>query len=412
MIVPLAAPVWAQRKINPPPDNPWQNFTNGFWDWWHGRERHTKCFDYCDGEQPKSACTTTIYENDKAIEYYNTTRPAYHKKPSDCTYPEGNPGGTVIFGVVPDYEDVARRDGSISNLDVTSGPNLMTTAFGPPPPFLNIPFPPVYEFHTTPTPQGCVPVTGRDTFYVNHFAGTVTRGTACGGDISAVIPVGSNPLKIAVTPDGSLILVTMYDGGVAYIDPKTNQVVFTLPTPAGVHPSGLAISADGTLAYITSYIDINPEVLVINIAQRQIIATIPVTTYPQSVYLTPDGMLAYVTFPFDNAIYVIDTFTLTIARTVAFTAPYGLAFNSTGTRAYIASQSIPGTVQVMDTTSYQIVGSYTVGDGPVDVVISNDDEFLFVTNNGSGSVSIIDLVNNNVQTIPTGPNPRGPVQVQ
>jgi len=248
-------------------------------------------------------------------------------------------------------------------------------------------------------------------YVVNHTLNTVVEMAACTGKILAKIPVGSNPLKVAVTPDGTLALVTMYDGGVAFIDTSSNQVVFTLPTGPDVHPSGIDITPDGTQAYITNYFDTGSSVLVIDIAQRKIINSIDVPTFPQSVYFTPDGLLAWVTLPFNNAIYVIDTLTQTIARTLGVTSPYGMAFNSAGTRAYIANSGA-NAIQVVDTTTYQTVKSYTVGTAPVDVLITSDDGFLFVTNNGGGSVSVIDLANGDVQTVAVGANPRGLVQVQ
>ena len=81
-------------------------------------------------------------------------------------------------------------------------------------------------------------------------------------------------------------------------------------------------------------------VAIIDVAGRRITGAIPVTTYPQSVYVTPDGLLAYVTFPFNDLIYVIDTLTNTVSRTLQVRNPYGVAFNSTGTRAYIAGTRI------------------------------------------------------------------------
>ncbi len=406
----------------PPPDNWWQNnVVNPIWDLSHGYERHTTCYDYCAGKQPRSKCTTRVIKN-TAIDVTHTNGQVvsmferdfpYPQNPNwKCDYDEGNPGGVGIMSAVPSYQDIVAPPSS--ELGALSAGPVQPRDVGAtiPGPFLNLPFPPIYLSDSAPAPQGCTPLPGRDVFFVNHDLDTVVRARACGGDVIAVIPVGSLPLKIALTPDNLLALVTMYDGGVAYIDTATNQVIFTLATPFNVHPSGIAITPDGKQAYITNYFDITPSVLVIDIAQRKILNTITVTAYPQSVYFTPDGSQAWVTFPFANAIYVIDTFTQTIGRTIGIQFPYGLAFNSTGTRAYIASQGSPGTVKVYDTATFQPVGSYTVGAGPVDVSISNDDQLVFVTNGLDGSISVIDLPNGTVQTTPTADHPRGLVQVE
>src|SRR5215475_5385921 len=107
--------------------------------------------------------------------------------------------------------------------------------------------------------------------------------TGCTDSILAVIPVTSNPLQVDFTPDGSLALVTSYDSAISFIDMTTNKVVKTLVTSPDVHPSGIAISPDGSRAYVTNFFLINPSVLVIDIASRSILNTIPLgVQYPQS----------------------------------------------------------------------------------------------------------------------------------
>jgi YVTN family beta-propeller protein len=411
-----AVSLFAQgRKVNPPPDSGFQRFSDWIWDIMKGRERHTTCYDYCAGKMPRSICTTRISKDGNAIEYYTRDLP-YPQNPSfNCDYNEGNPDGVIITGVVPSYED---RSAPVANSYPTSRVSTaktqstrdasnLTALF---PPFLNIPFPPAYLQSTTPQPAGCVPIQGRDALFVNHDNGTVTRVTACGGQMVANIVVGDRPLKIAATPDNKTALVTNYGGGVTFIDLTTNTVTFTLPTP-NMNLSGLAISPDGTQAWVTNYLDLNPVVAVIDLAQRKIVNTITVGQFPQSVYFTPDGLQAWVPAPFVNAIYIIDTTTQTVARVLTFTTAYGIAFNSTGTQAYVANNS-NNIIQVLDTATFQNVATYPVGAGPVDVSVSNDDEWLFVTNNDGGSLSIIDLPNGVTQTVQTGAYPRGLAQVQ
>src|SRR5262249_53485745 len=157
--------------------------------------------------------------------------------------------------------------------------------------------------------------------------------------------------QIEITPDGTTALVTSYDNAVSFIDLKTNKVTFVLKTPFNVNPSGIAIAPDGLHAYITSFNPDNPVVQQIDLTTREVTATIAVTAYPQAAFLTPDGSQLYVTFPFSNAIYIIDTLTNTVALTLAVPAPFGIAFNSTGTLAYIASAAGDGggKLQVLDT---------------------------------------------------------------
>lgn len=257
-------------------------------------------------------------------------------------------------------------------------------------------------FSSTPVSPAC-DSSWPDVFHVNHTGASVTRISTCPVQVKAVIPVATRPLQVAITPDGTTALVTSFDNAVNFIDLSTNKVTYTLQTDLSVNPSGIAITPDGASAYITSYNPTNPVVLQIDLASHATTATIGVTTYPHSVFLTPDGSQLYVTFPFFNAVYIIDTLSNTIANTLSIAAPYGLAFNSTGTLAYISSQAGNGggTVQVLNTTTFQIVNSYVVGISPVDVTIPYGDRFVIVTNEGSSTISIIDTSNGTIQTLNT-----------
>lgn len=89
-------------------------------------------------------------------------------------------------------------------------------------------------------------------------------------------------------------------------------------------------------------------------------------SYPLGVFITPDGSLAYVTCPFQNGVSVIDTLSNTVAATIdGIFQPYGVAFNPTGTLAYITSGATPGTVKVVDTTTYKVLKSYSVENQPI-----------------------------------------------
>ncbi len=421
----VCIPAFAQG----PPSSPfYDNIWKPAWDWIKNRHDEPKpgpnpnddpyskiakvyieCVDTCRGSQAIQVCTEEIVSPQGKIVSQKIVEFDYPQDPNfKCDYPEGNPGGEAVYrpttgpfpGNKPAEGNARARD---------QQPRAATTAALPP--YAQLPFPPIYQARFLPDSQPCDAQSPNRVYVVNHDRNTVIQMAACSGKVMATIPVGSRPLKVAVTPDNAFALVTMYDGGVAYIDTSTNQVTFTLQTPANVHPSGIDITPDGTQAYITNYFDAGSSVLVIDIAQRKILSSISVPTFPQSVYFTPDGLLAWVTLPFNNAIYVLDTLTQTVSRTLNITSPYGLTFNSTGTRAYVANTSA-STVQVIDTATYQIVGSYIVGSAPVDVLVTSDDGFLFVTNNGGGSVSVIDLANGDVKTITVGGNPRGLVQVQ
>jgi YVTN family beta-propeller protein len=243
---------------------------------------------------------------------------------------------------------------------------------------------------------------------VDHPLGLVTRISTCPLQIKLTIPVATRPLQIAITPDGGTALVTSFDNAVNFIDLATNKVTFTLNTDSTINPNGIAISPDGTRAYVTSFNNTNSVVLVVDLGTRTVIQRISVDTYPLGASLTPDGSQLWVTFPFGQAVYVIDTLSSTIATLIPIPQTTGVAFNATGTLAYITSASgPPGAVVAVDTASFKVVKSYTVGLGPTDIVMSYADQFLVVNNNAGGSVSVIDLSKGVVNTTAVGNSPRG-----
>jgi YVTN family beta-propeller protein len=257
------------------------------------------------------------------------------------------------------------------------------------------------------TPPGC-DSSFPDVLVTIHPNARVLRMSTCPFQIKATIPVVSRPLQIEITPDGATALVTSFDNAVNFIDLASNQVTFTLMTDPSVNPNGIAISPDGARAYVTSFNTNNPVVLVIDLASRKVVATIPVGTYPSGAILTPDGSQLWVTYPLGSSVDVIDTLTNTSVTGLGIGQTTDIAFNSTGTRAYVTSATnSPGNVVVVDTATYKVIKSYMVGQGPTDIAMAYGDEFLVVNNDAGNSISVIDLVNDTVTTTPVGNSPSG-----
>jgi hypothetical protein len=256
--------------------------------------------------------------------------------------------------------------------------------------FRDIPLQPFYAAASLPQPPPCDPSKKAQVLLVNHGKNSVTRYNSCSGAVIAVINVASLPLQCAVTPDGSTAIVTSFDNAVNFIDLSTNTVSFTLKTTLDINPDGIAISPDGTLAYITSFNNENSSVQAINIAQHALVGSVALNPYAQSVFITPDGSQLWVTFPFSNEVDIIDTLTLNRFRGFILQNPFGVAFDATGSRAFITSRVTPGVLTVMDTATYNIITTVAVGGGPVEAVFAPDDAYLAVTGFDSNTVTIVD----------------------
>ncbi len=78
----------------------------------------------------------------------------------------------------------------------------------------------------------------------------------------------------------------------------------------GSFPLGVAITPDGTHAYVANAND--NTVSAIATASNTVVATIPVGNFPTGVAVTPDGTHAYVTNQTSGTVSVIDTATNTV----------------------------------------------------------------------------------------------------
>jgi YVTN family beta-propeller protein len=265
---------------------------------------------------------------------------------------------------------------------------------------LNLPFQPL--FSGTPTSQaGMVNCDSTETILSAGFSrGTVIPTVPCNLSVGTPIATGKGSLELALTPDGKSAFVTNFNGSVSVIDTKTLSIVSTILTP-GANPFGIAMSPDGTTAWVASYNTTSPALLVINVASRTVTSTVPLTVVPQNLFTSPDGSLLWITSQLANNVTILDTLTLTPSAAItSIQLPTGIAFNPTGTMAYVASATSPGTVQAVSTLDYSVKTSYTVGNAPVDVKCSGS--WLTVMNRSSDFVSQINLATGQVISDPVG----------
>jgi DNA-binding beta-propeller fold protein YncE len=275
----------------------------------------------------------------------------------------------------------------------------------------DLPFTPAVPPAATAACQSNFP----DVFRTNHNENSVTRISTCPFAVKITIPVFENPLQVAVTPDGSTALVTSFGsldgsgGAVTLINVSSNKIANTVMMPFGVTPNGLAISPDGTTADISNFTNSGQSILVMDIASQMITATIQnVVQYPSGLTLTPDGSQLWIASPLGGEVDVIDTLSQTIEYRLNIQVTTDIAFNSTGTVAYITTDSItPGQVIAVNTATFQVVNKYIVGNTPSDISMSYGDRFLVVNNENDVMISVIDLVENTVKSIQVGSNARG-----
>ncbi|MEO7215526.1 MBG domain-containing protein [Mucilaginibacter sp.] len=236
------------------------------------------------------------------------------------------------------------------------------------------------------------------------------------GDIASFTAVNtsSKPIiaTITATPvaSGYAYICHYYEGTVSVVNLSTNSITTTIPV--GINPSRTYVSPDGTSVYVSDYGTTN--IFVISTTTNAVVATIDAGVKPGNVVVSPDGGRLYVSGTESGSVLVIDVATKVILATITVgSSPQGIAFNPDGTRAYVVNNS-SGTVSVINTASFDVIGTIPVGYNPVNAVVSPDGSRVYVTNGNhtntsfEGSVSVINAIDNTViETIITGSHPYG-----
>jgi YVTN family beta-propeller protein len=119
----------------------------------------------------------------------------------------------------------------------------------------------------------------QNAYITNAGDNTVSVVDTATNTVTATIPVGSFPLGVTVTPDGSTVYVANELDNVSVIDTATNTVTTTIP--AGFTPFRVAVTPDGSTVYVTDAGAGADTVSVIDTATNTVIATIPVGRQPE-----------------------------------------------------------------------------------------------------------------------------------
>ncbi|MGB9930086.1 MAG: DUF7507 domain-containing protein, partial [Methanosarcina sp.] len=245
---------------------------------------------------------------------------------------------------------------------------------------------------------------GTKVYVPNNGNDNVSVISTATNNVIASVPVGDFPLGVAFTPDGTKAYVANFNGGtVSIIDTATNTVTATLTGFSS--PLGIAFTPDGTKAYIGN--EGASTVSVIDTNTNSLITTITVQSNPYEITVNPSGTRAYVANLNSNTVSVINTTTDTVIDTISVgTGPYGVAVTPNGTRLYI-SNAFSDDVYVIDTATNSLITIIPAGDYPDGISITHDGKKVYVVNYLSENVSVIDIATNTViDSVPVGDGPR------
>jgi len=203
-------------------------------------------------------------------------------------------------------------------------------------------------------PQHVVPSYDLKTLWVNNDEGnSLTPINPVTGKPGRPVPV-TDPYNLYFTPDGQFaIVVEEREQALDFRDPHTMRSRHVLPVPCyGVNH--MDFTADGRYALVSCEFD--GAVIKVDLARQRVVGRLTLSDggSPQDVKLSPDGKVFYVADLNENGVWLIDADRL------------------------------------------RKIGFIPTGEGAHGLYVSRDSRYLYVSNRGEGSVSVISFATRKV----------------
>jgi YVTN family beta-propeller protein len=231
---------------------------------------------------------------------------------------------------------------------------------------------------------------GLEAYVTNYATSTISVIDLASARLVLDIAVPRQPEEIAISADGTHLLVASDAGTASIVAVRERRVLSTIET-GGNDPSGVALSPDGRTGYVTNSFT-NPTLgedgtLTVldlsNPAEPRIVDTIVegVGPTPYDVQITHDGLIALVTnlnvifTPLTigpGSLSLIDLTSATPETTIVplGTAPIHVSLAPLGDVA-LAGNGLAQTISIVDVAAATVVGEVDLGTsiGPADIAI-------------------------------------------
>jgi DNA-binding beta-propeller fold protein YncE len=208
----------------------------------------------------------------------------------------------------------------------------------------------VRHFAVGGTPQHVVPSYDLQTLWVNNNTGnSLTPIDPRNGKPGKPVKV-TDPYNLYFTPNGRFALVMAERlRRIDFRDPHSMRLRYSLQTPGCAGVNHADFTADGSTMLASC--EFSGGMVVVDIARRKVLETFRLRSdaMPQDVKLSPDGTVFYVADMMSDGVWVIDA------------------------------------------SRFDKIGFIRTGKGAHGLYVSRDSRYLYVSNRGEGSVSLIDL---------------------
>jgi YVTN family beta-propeller protein len=235
----------------------------------------------------------------------------------------------------------------------------------------------------------CSSAQARDVYVANSGNGTVSVIDTATNAVFQTIPVGGEPVDIAITPDGRYAWVVNGAGGSVSVIDTDRRTVVQGPIGVGPMPRGIAITPNGGRAYVTNSGDDTVTVLSTG-TFGPVGGPIPVGKEPDGVAISPDGGTAFVAQR-GGGISVIDTNSAAVVDTITDSfGPSRITIGPRGGRAFVTNRA-SDTVTAFSPAGRTVVGSpISVGTEPTGIATEPSGSFAYAASAVDGTLTRID----------------------
>lgn len=216
--------------------------------------------------------------------------------------------------------------------------------------------------------------------------------------------VGKTPHGLAMMPRGNLMLVAVYgEDRVAFVDTATRKEIGSV---AVARPHTIAIRPDGKTAYVSSQQPGAFALVVIDVEARTVARRLPLDKAPRDIEFAHDGRALYFTIAGANAVSVLDPASDKVVAEIPTGASPHIASFFRGMSAGTVVVQGPGELQLFDPATNAPLRAIAVGKQPHWMASADDGKRIYVTNEGSDDVTVVDPGSGTTRTIAVGHGPR------
>ncbi len=216
---------------------------------------------------------------------------------------------------------------------------------------------------------------------------------------------GPSMLYDAITPDGKRLLATSPEKNALYVF-ETDSGKELAVIPVGSGPKGVKVSPGDSTAFVAN--QGSASISVIDLKTLALRTTIAVKDGPHNIVFGPGGRQAYVTLQGGAGIGVIDTVTEKMVRVIpvpGIKGPHNIDISSDEQTAYV--RDIVNHVAVIDLKTGKVRKVIDVGSGHGGIDLSPDGTFVVTGAIADDYISAIDTKTLSVRKIKVGNGPHG-----